>query len=229
MFQIRHSVWVADDDAQALFREAFDKQERDPAEARQLYERAAALGSVHAMVNLGVMLKESEPDESRRYYRLAADRGNPRAMYNLAIATAKTDPDGALRLLLKAKQAGEPNATTKAIRHLKNQKRRARIARLQERISARLLKAAAPDGREFRVHVIRNPREFSWPWEDAPPHRKTWRVMVVDAKAGSESKTFHPDWTYAGEFELQRKAVAQARSIADDIIANGWPPSGGRS
>lgn len=216
-------------DAEGLFRAGFDQERIDPQAARRLYEQAASLGSTHAMVNLGLMLRDSEPDAARRYYGMAAQLGDRRAMYNLAISTAKTDPDTALELLRKAKEAGEPNATRKAFRHLKYQKRMARLTAFQGRLEARLIEVKSPDGRPFRVQVVKGniaSREFYWPWEDALRAPSTWSVVVVDTElARRQRRQWNPEPStfYVTESHDKTLAMSAARSIADRIIVEGWP------
>lgn len=55
-------------------------------QAMTLYQTAAGLGSVVAMINLGTLVEHSDPVQARALYRQAADLGSSLGQYNLAVA-----------------------------------------------------------------------------------------------------------------------------------------------
>jgi TPR repeat protein len=90
--------------------------DRDFAEAAELFQEAAMLGSAPAAFNLGVMHARGwgvaqDPAEAVRWYERAADGGEPNAQFNVAAAIlagskAKEDAPRAMRLLTQAAAQG---------------------------------------------------------------------------------------------------------------------------
>ena len=85
--------------------------------AARLYERAVELGSVDAMVNLGVLLEcgatgvKIDMKKAARLYRMAADRGDAVAQHNLGLISAKAGDFGeAARLFGLSAAQGFTNA-----------------------------------------------------------------------------------------------------------------------
>ena len=65
---------------------------RDPAQARELYRRAAIKGHLPAQANLGILLFQAgEKAESMRWLKSAADKGEARAQYVFGIASFNGD------------------------------------------------------------------------------------------------------------------------------------------
>jgi TPR repeat protein len=86
----------------------------DPTAARQLFERAAALGNEVALANLGVLAERTDPDAAIGYWRRASELGHVGSMRYLAEALTGTQPDEAARWLATAADEGDVDAAVAA-------------------------------------------------------------------------------------------------------------------
>ena len=118
--------------AEKLYQEGYDLyngeggKEKNPEEARKLFEEAASLGHLGATNQLGIMYASGEggpQDQSQAFYLIlmAAHAEYPTAQYNMAIMNYQgigtgVYPEKALEWALKASEQGHVDATKFAAR-----------------------------------------------------------------------------------------------------------------
>jgi len=97
--QIKGNMWYQRglNDAQTIndaeklaFIGDYASQNKHYERAAEMYQRAAELGSVPAMVELGICLNQlNKDDDAETWFQKAAELGNPAAMFNVGLLAAK--------------------------------------------------------------------------------------------------------------------------------------------
>jgi uncharacterized glyoxalase superfamily protein PhnB len=77
------------------------------AQAERLWRKDADLGKPHAMINLGLIVKDRSPEEAALWFKKAADVGNVDAMFDLGMLLKERNSPEAERWLRKAAEAGD--------------------------------------------------------------------------------------------------------------------------
>lgn len=190
-----------------------------PAQARGLYERAAAAGSTGAMQRLAEI---SDPVEALDWWRRAAAAGEPQAMLQLGVAlrdgqAVAADRTQARRWLDQAVEAGAPGALAELARL--NALEDA-LAREREQLATALAQSKA-DAQGQREALDQTTQALAQVREEAQAQRTQLQRLQSDG-AAAQARALR----LADELEAARAAMSafeerahQAREAADAAVA----------